>query len=129
MKKEGETRAFGETFGALLGDCEVLLDGTHSHAKSYIFRVGQSSGEASDHFFRVRGTKASPKGSRGALGELFFIFCGFWGSWEASFFDEIEFWGRLFCESVSRVISGAVERLGAGGSGALDGGGSLRNPG
>ena len=79
MKQEGETRAFGETFGALLGECEVLLDGTHSHAKSYIFRVGQSSGEASDHFFRVRGTKASAKGSREALGEVSFDFRWFTG--------------------------------------------------
>jgi len=72
-------RAFGETFCALLGDCGVLLDGTHSHAKPYIFRVGQSSGESGDHFFRVRGTKASPKGSRGALGEVSFDFRWFMG--------------------------------------------------
>ena len=79
MKKEGGIRASGETFCSFLGDCEVLLDGTHSHAKPYIFRVGQSSGEASDHFFRVRGTKASPKGSWGALGEVSFDFRWFMG--------------------------------------------------
>ena len=80
-------RAFGETFCALLGDCEVLLDGTHSHAKPYIFRVGQSSGEASDHFFRVRGTKASPKGSWGALWEVSFDFRWFGGILGGTFFS------------------------------------------
>ena len=74
VKKEGETRAFGETFCAWLSDCEVLLDGTHCGAKPTIFRVGQSSGKVGDHFFRVRGTKASPKGSPGALGEVSFDF-------------------------------------------------------
>ena len=62
--------AFGETFCALLGECEFLLDGTTSHAKPHILRVGQSWGEPSDRFFRSRETEASPKGSRRALGEV-----------------------------------------------------------
>ena len=51
------------------------------------------------------------------------ILGGLWGSWEASISDKIVFFLRLFFESGFNVISGAVGRLGAGGSGALDGGG------
>ena len=34
--------AFWETFCHFLGDCGVLLDATHSQAKTYIFRFGRS---------------------------------------------------------------------------------------
>ena len=40
-----------------------------------------------------------------------------------SFWVKIVFCSRLFFECILKSISGAVVRLGAGGSGALDGGG------
>ena len=74
-------------------------------------------------FFAFAERRPLRRAPREHSGRFLSILCGLWGSWEASFSDKIVFWGRSFFESVLKVISGAVGRLGAGGSGALDGGG------
>ena len=47
-------------------------------------------------------------------GRFLSILGGLWGSWAASFFDKIVFLGRLVFGIVLKVISRAVEQLGAG---------------
>ena len=48
-------------------------------------------------------------------GRFLSILGGLWGSWKASISHEIEFVGRLFFESVFKVISGAGHSRAAGG--------------